>query len=69
MTPVRQYVVYGGPTGVIAAAGAVLAWPVRRWTGQRMIHGLALAAVIIGVLITVVVAVGLLMAATSDSRF
>lgn len=64
-SPTLQYVIYGGPSGVMAAAGAVVAWPVRRWTGHRAVHGLAVAAVVVGILIAVVVAAGVLVAATA----
>ena len=50
-SPTLQYVIYGGPSGVMAAAGSAVAWPVRRWTGNRAVHGLAVAAVIVGILI------------------
>ena len=64
-SPTLQYAIYGGPSGVMAAAGAVVAWPVRRWTGHRAVHGLAVAAVVVGILIAVVVAAGVLVAATA----
>ena len=70
MSPTLQYATFGGPSGVMAAAGAVVAWPVRRWNGHRAVHGLAVAAVVVGILIAVVVAAGILVAATApDGTF
>lgn len=63
-SPTLQYVIYGGPSGAMAAAGAAVAWPVRRWTGSRAVHGLAVAAVVVGIFVAVVVAAGIVVAAT-----
>jgi len=70
-SPTLQYAVYTGPSGVLAAAGAAIAWPVRRWTGpstSSSVHGLAIAVVVVGVVIAVSVTAGLLAAATSDNN-
>jgi hypothetical protein len=61
----QQYSLYAGPVAVLALAGAALAWPVHRQPVSRLIHGLASAVVIIGLVIAVGVAAGLLAIATT----
>ena len=60
-----QYSVYAAPSGVLALAGAVIAWPVHREPANRLVHGLASAVVIVGVVIAVAVAAGLVAVATT----
>jgi hypothetical protein len=60
-----QYSVYAAPTGVLALAGAVIAWPVHREPTNRFVHGLASAVVIVGVVIALAVAAGLVTVATT----
>ena len=55
----QQYALYAGPAGVLALAGAVIAWPVHREPTSRLVHGLASAVVIIGLVIAIAVAAGL----------
>jgi hypothetical protein len=63
----RQYLTYAGPSGVLAAAGATLGWPVHRAATSPAIRGLAAAAVIVGTVIVVAVIAGLITATTLDS--
>jgi hypothetical protein len=60
-----QYSVYAAPSGVLALAGAVIAWPVHRAPTNRLVHGLASAVVIVGVVIALAVAAGLVTVATT----
>jgi hypothetical protein len=62
----QQYSLYAGPVGALALAGASLAWPVHRQPTSRSVHGLASAVVIIGLVIAVAVAAGLLAVVTTD---
>ena len=45
--------------------GANSSFAVRRWNGHRAVHGLAVAAVVVGILMAVVIAAGVLVAATA----
>ena len=63
----RQYAAYAGPSGVLAAAGAILAWPVRDVETNPSVRGLAAAAVVVGTLVALGVIVGLITVATNDS--
>jgi hypothetical protein len=63
----RQYVVYAGPSGLLAAAGAILGWPVRDAATSPSVRGLAAAAVVVGVLVTLGVIAGLITLTTVDS--
>jgi len=63
----RQYLSYAGPSGVLAAAGAVLCWPVHRAVTIRTIRGLAAAAVVVGTVVTASVVAGLIIVTTVDS--
>jgi len=63
----RQYLTYAGPSAVLAAAGAILGWPVHRAVASRAIRGLAAAAVIVGTVIVVSVVAGLIIVTTLDS--
>jgi hypothetical protein len=60
-----QYSVYAAPSGVLALAGAVIAWPVHREPTKRWVHGLASAVVIVGVVLALAVAAGLVTVATT----
>ena len=63
----RQYLTYAGPSGVLAAAGATLGWPVHRAATSPVIRGPAAAAVIVGTVIVVAVIAGLITVTTLDS--
>ena len=63
----RQYLTYAGPSGVLAAAGATLGWPVHREATTPAIRGLAAAAVIVGTVLVVAVIAGLIAVTTLDS--
>jgi hypothetical protein len=63
----RQYLTYAGPSGVLAAAGATLGWPVHRAATSPVVRGLAAAAVIVGTVIVVAVIAGLITVTTLDS--
>jgi TRAP-type C4-dicarboxylate transport system permease small subunit len=70
VSPTLQFAFFAGPSGVLAGAGAVLAWPVRRSRGNRVLHGLAVASIIVGIVIAVAVTMGIVVAATeSDGTF
>jgi pheromone shutdown protein TraB len=61
----QQYALYAGPAGVLALAGAVIAWPVHRQPVSRLVHGLASAVVIIGLVIAIGVVAGLVAVANT----
>jgi len=65
MSPALQYGIFAGPSGVMAAAGAAMAWPTCRTHGGRMVHGLAVATVVVGSLIALAVAAGIIAAAAA----
>ena len=64
----QQSALSAGPVAVLALAGAVFAWPVHRQPVNRLVHGLASAVVIIGLVIAVGVLVGLLAVGTTDGN-
>jgi hypothetical protein len=64
----RPYVAYAGPSGVLAAAGAILGWPVRDAATSPAMRGLAAAAVVVGALVAVGVLAGLIAVATKGSE-
>jgi hypothetical protein len=55
-----QYSLYAGPIAVLALAAAGLAWPVHRQPVSRLVHGLASAVVIVGLVMAGAVVAGLL---------
>jgi hypothetical protein len=63
----QAYLSYAGPSGVLAAAGAILGWPVRSAETNRSVRGLAAAAVVVGALVTLGVVAGLITVTTVDS--
>ena len=70
LSPTLQYAFFAGPSGLLAGAGAVLAWPVRRSAANRVLHGLAVASIVVGIVIALAVAMGIVFAATeSDGTF
>ncbi|HEX7186943.1 MAG TPA: hypothetical protein VF423_01850 [Actinomycetes bacterium] len=63
----RQYLSYAGPSGVLAAAGAIVGGPVLRAVTGASVRGLAAAAVVVGTVITLAVVAGLIIVTTVDS--
>jgi hypothetical protein len=63
----QLFLTFYGPRGVLAAAGAILGWPVHRAATSRAIRGLAAAAVIVGTVITMSVIAGLIIKTTVDT--
>jgi pheromone shutdown protein TraB len=66
--PWRQYLNYAGMSGVLAAAGAVMGWPVRRAPTSASVRGLAAAAVVVGTVIALGVIAGLVAIAMRDPQ-
>ena len=59
----RQYAVFAGPSGLLALAGAVVGWPVRRAEMSPGLRGLAVAATVVGTVVVVAVLAGIASAA------
>lgn len=65
--PEVQYMIFAGPTGVMSLAGGWLAWPSRRAPAlSQGWRGLAVATAVVGGLIALSVAVGIVIALTRD---
>ena len=62
-----QYSLYAGPIAVLALAAAALAWPVHREPVSRLVHGLASAVVIVGLVMAAAVVAGLLAVAAGGT--
>jgi hypothetical protein len=63
-----QWTIYAGPAGVLGVIAAVLAAPVRRHTDSRMLQGGAVAVLVVGLVLALLVAGGYLIIATSDDN-
>lgn len=65
--PEIQYMIFAGPTGVMSLVGSWIAWSVRRSSElSPAFRGLAVAAAGVGGLLALSVAVGIVVAFTSE---
>ena len=62
----EQAVGYAGPTAVLAAAGAFIGWPARRLLATPAIRGLSVAAAVVGAVMALAAAAGIV-AALADA--
>ena len=69
--PALQYAVYAGPSGVLAATGAVVGWRARMLDLGSHLRGVAVASAVVGALFAVVVVIGIAVAYTTgpDTTF
>ncbi len=66
-SPGIQYTIFAGPTGVMSLVGSWLAWSERRSSDlSPAFRGLAVAAAVVGGLLALSVAVGIVIAVTQD---
>ncbi len=65
--PEVQYTIFAGPTGVMSLVGGWLAWSARRSSDlSPAFRGLAVAAAVVGGLLALSVAVGIVIAFSAD---
>ncbi len=66
-SPGSQYTIYAAPTGVLGLVGGWLAWSVRRdWELTPTLRGLAVATAVVGAVLAVTVALGVVVAFTHE---